>query len=976
MVYNGYGAHNPFSLYSSETEFDSNPKELLCFYITMEELGKTLKNSHPLFWKEIKNNSPRYYLIMTMLQALSADNISGGSYTQSDNNNNNNEPVTDNLLYAANKPKFNMKIEMIVDTSLEISSHTIDESISSQTGHMISEREFEHVCGYRFWLAFYDPAFKFSNCFQKMIAVAHVNDYKKNNLWYSNLKKGEEMEAQLVRQFKFDDPTITTLVRALSPDRCFKMMSNDKSISGKQLNIENYFGRGGFPTVQSFKCSLPFMKLSFEVDIKKVGCLHEYVMPQSRMIKIITKHDEMRKQVSDLNNVSFQFKIDPSEDVENDLRSRALNLTILQEELKTMINNIYEDGGFKNPFDCSTSGIPDFSDRDQSYVLRNKNEDDWNSFESRVFANYTTKRTEKINLQKEMLKKALHEFRHSQNMPLPTKRVIEYTDFNLLGDSNHKRYDFLGNFNLIDTSKSVYANMVICFTGYFVSIGVNRNISHMWLVLMCLYNAPTHFKDLKLHILFSDEQEKGKSYIPKKIMEYCSVPGTTQTSDSTSKFAKLISGNGLAEYLLFQDEFDQKVLGVDSKGNQVETDLSQLNKSSLTNGVSNNWRYNNETKQTENTNSRSTGTSISTTNIPIARHTQTRYLVCGLPKQKPFEGDNTEKRTAPPKSIINRLQTMHALVFITEKLIQVKVLDEPDTSIAEIMANRVFEALENGNYTLFIRLRKHYMTIVRELTIMYAVFVTFFSPINSIFKNSNPANFDYTQFLKLGDILVSNEEVCYSAFTMIKHFIANEAEDFIFDTVQRLCPWPPKSEKDDKYFPTKLDQNSARVTIDYNYVIIEGSFSNVVGKLFSNGVKQPKPSILLIQSSLEALKKKNVNMPKRYQWRVLEKNKNLYQEYKDKDPELFKEMEEKDPELLKENGKQKDLIDVDVFDNYDTNNSSNSFTAICGISNNSDNSINNNNNNKPRLVEAMQKIGLRWERFHFDFDGTKILVNT
>ena len=35
-----------------------------------------------------------------------------------------------------------------------------------------------------------------------------------------------------------------------------------------------------------------------------------------------------------------------------------------------------------------------------------------------------------------------------------------------------------------------------------------------------------------------------------------------------------------------------------------------------------------------------------------------------------------------------------------------------------------------------------------------------------------------------------------------------------------------------------------------------------------------------------------------------------------------------------------------------------------------------NNNDKPKLVEAMQKMRLRWERFHFDFDGTKILVNT
>lgn len=35
-----------------------------------------------------------------------------------------------------------------------------------------------------------------------------------------------------------------------------------------------------------------------------------------------------------------------------------------------------------------------------------------------------------------------------------------------------------------------------------------------------------------------------------------------------------------------------------------------------------------------------------------------------------------------------------------------------------------------------------------------------------------------------------------------------------------------------------------------------------------------------------------------------------------------------------------------------------------------------NNNHKPRLIEAMQKVGLKWERFHFDFDGAKILVNT
>ena len=37
---------------------------------------------------------------------------------------------------------------------------------------------------------------------------------------------------------------------------------------------------------------------------------------------------------------------------------------------------------------------------------------------------------------------------------------------------------------------------------------------------------------------------------------------------------------------------------------------------------------------------------------------------------------------------------------------------------------------------------------------------------------------------------------------------------------------------------------------------------------------------------------------------------------------------------------------------------------------------NNNNNDKPRLAEAMQKMGLKWERFRFDFDGAKILVNT
>jgi len=36
----------------------------------------------------------------------------------------------------------------------------------------------------------------------------------------------------------------------------------------------------------------------------------------------------------------------------------------------------------------------------------------------------------------------------------------------------------------------------------------------------------------------------------------------------------------------------------------------------------------------------------------------------------------------------------------------------------------------------------------------------------------------------------------------------------------------------------------------------------------------------------------------------------------------------------------------------------------------------NFNHDKRRLIEAMQKMGLRWERFHFDFDGAKILVNT
>jgi D-glycero-alpha-D-manno-heptose-7-phosphate kinase len=36
----------------------------------------------------------------------------------------------------------------------------------------------------------------------------------------------------------------------------------------------------------------------------------------------------------------------------------------------------------------------------------------------------------------------------------------------------------------------------------------------------------------------------------------------------------------------------------------------------------------------------------------------------------------------------------------------------------------------------------------------------------------------------------------------------------------------------------------------------------------------------------------------------------------------------------------------------------------------------NGSSNKPRLVEKMQQLNLKWERFHFDFDGTKIMVNT
>ena len=34
------------------------------------------------------------------------------------------------------------------------------------------------------------------------------------------------------------------------------------------------------------------------------------------------------------------------------------------------------------------------------------------------------------------------------------------------------------------------------------------------------------------------------------------------------------------------------------------------------------------------------------------------------------------------------------------------------------------------------------------------------------------------------------------------------------------------------------------------------------------------------------------------------------------------------------------------------------------------------NHDKRNLVEKMQEMGLRWERFRFDFDGAKILVNT
>ena len=34
------------------------------------------------------------------------------------------------------------------------------------------------------------------------------------------------------------------------------------------------------------------------------------------------------------------------------------------------------------------------------------------------------------------------------------------------------------------------------------------------------------------------------------------------------------------------------------------------------------------------------------------------------------------------------------------------------------------------------------------------------------------------------------------------------------------------------------------------------------------------------------------------------------------------------------------------------------------------------NNHKPKLIQTIQKMGLPWHRFHFDFEGVKILVNT
>jgi D-glycero-alpha-D-manno-heptose-7-phosphate kinase len=35
-----------------------------------------------------------------------------------------------------------------------------------------------------------------------------------------------------------------------------------------------------------------------------------------------------------------------------------------------------------------------------------------------------------------------------------------------------------------------------------------------------------------------------------------------------------------------------------------------------------------------------------------------------------------------------------------------------------------------------------------------------------------------------------------------------------------------------------------------------------------------------------------------------------------------------------------------------------------------------NNGCKPKVINAVQKAGLRWERFRFDYDGAKVLVNT
>jgi D-glycero-alpha-D-manno-heptose-7-phosphate kinase len=34
------------------------------------------------------------------------------------------------------------------------------------------------------------------------------------------------------------------------------------------------------------------------------------------------------------------------------------------------------------------------------------------------------------------------------------------------------------------------------------------------------------------------------------------------------------------------------------------------------------------------------------------------------------------------------------------------------------------------------------------------------------------------------------------------------------------------------------------------------------------------------------------------------------------------------------------------------------------------------NGNKPKLIRSMKKMGLRWEKFQFDFGGTKIMLNT